>query len=51
MQTAISTSRETMSATAAEPDVQLAANGDRHAFERLYRDNVKHVYAVCVRKP
>jgi len=53
MQTAIATSPETMSPTmsptAAEPDVQLAASGDRHAFERLYRDNVNRVYAVCVR--
>jgi RNA polymerase sigma-70 factor (ECF subfamily) len=38
-----------MSPTAAEPDVQLAVNGDRHAFERLYRANVNRVYAVCVR--
>lgn len=49
MQTAIATSPETMSPTTAEPDVQLAANGDRHAFERLYRANVNRVYAVCVR--
>jgi len=49
MQTAIATSPETMSLPAAEPDVQLAASGDRHAFERLYRDNVNRVYAVCVR--
>jgi RNA polymerase sigma-70 factor, ECF subfamily len=54
MQTAIATSPETMSPTmsptaAAEPDVQLAASGDRRAFERLYRDNVNRVYAVCVR--
>jgi len=49
MQTAIATSPETVSLPAAEPDVQLAASGDRHAFERLYRDNVNRVYAVCVR--
>lgn len=49
MQTAIATSPETMSLPAAESDVQLAASGDRHAFERLYRDNVNRVYAVCVR--
>ncbi len=53
MQTAIATSPETMSPTmsptAAEPDVRLAASGDRHAFERLYRDNLNRVYAVCVR--
>lgn len=49
MQTAIATSPEIMTPTAAEPDVQLAASGDRHAFERLYRDNLNRVYAVCVR--
>ncbi len=49
MQTAIATSPETMSPTAAESDVELAASGDRHAFERLYRDNINRVYAVCVR--
>lgn len=49
MQTAIATSPETMSPTAAEPDVLLAVNGDRLAFERLYRDNINRVYAVCVR--
>ncbi|MEO8946109.1 MAG: RNA polymerase sigma factor [Gemmatimonadaceae bacterium] len=49
MQTAIATSPETMSPTVAEPDVKLAANGDRRAFERLYRANLNRVYAVCVR--
>ena len=49
MQTAIATLPETMSPTASEPDVQLAASGDRSAFERLYRDNANRVYAVCVR--
>ena len=49
MQTAIATSPETMSPTLAEPDVKLAASGDRRAFERLYRDNLNRVYAVCVR--
>lgn len=49
MQTAIATSPETMSRADAEPDVRLAAGGDRHAFERLYRANVNRVYAVCVR--
>jgi RNA polymerase sigma-70 factor (ECF subfamily) len=49
MQTAIATSPQTMTPTAAEPDVQLAASGDRCAFERLYRDQVNRVYAVCVR--
>lgn len=49
MQTATVTSPDTMSATTAEPDVHLASQGDRHAFERLYRANVNRVYAVCVR--
>ena len=49
MQTATATAPETMSPSTAEPDVQLAVNGDRHAFERLYRANVNRVYAVCVR--
>ncbi|MFI5239301.1 MAG: RNA polymerase sigma factor [Gemmatimonadales bacterium] len=53
MQTAIATATETMRPMIAEPDtrldIQLAANGDRHAFERLYRANVNHVYAVCVK--
>jgi RNA polymerase sigma-70 factor (ECF subfamily) len=31
------------------PDVALAATGDRHAFERLYRQNVDRVFSVCVR--
>jgi RNA polymerase sigma-70 factor (ECF subfamily) len=30
-------------------DVALAASGDRRAFERLYRENVNRVFAVCVR--
>lgn len=38
-----------MSPSTAEPDVKLAAGGDRHAFERLYRVHVNRVYAVCVR--
>jgi len=32
-----------------DPDVALAAAGDRGAFERLYRAHVNRVYAVCVR--
>lgn len=38
-----------MSLPVAEHDVQLAVDGDRSAFERLYRANVNRVYAVCVR--
>ena len=30
-------------------DVQRAAAGDHAAFERLYRDHVGRVYALCVR--
>ena len=30
-------------------DAKRAANGDHAAFERLYRDHVGRVYALCVR--
>lgn len=30
-------------------DVLLAAGGDRRAFERLYREHVERVYALCTR--
>jgi len=30
-------------------DVERAASGDHAAFERLYRDNVGRIYALCVR--
>jgi RNA polymerase sigma-70 factor (ECF subfamily) len=30
-------------------DVSLAVDGDRTAFERLYRTNVNRVFALCVR--
>ena len=46
------TSNTTSPANAAwngDPDVALAAAGDRGAFERLYRAHVNRVYAVCVR--
>jgi RNA polymerase sigma-70 factor (ECF subfamily) len=33
----------------APPDVALAAQGDRQAFERLYRANVDRVFSVCAR--
>jgi RNA polymerase sigma-70 factor, ECF subfamily len=33
----------------AEPDVALAAAGDRAAFERLYRKNVNRVFSICAR--
>ena len=32
-----------------DPDVALAAGGDRRAFERLYRANVDRVFSVCAR--
>ena len=34
---------------AADPDVALAAAGDRHAFERLYRQHVNRVFSLCAR--
>ncbi len=57
MQNAIAISSGTMADTDAEPvgeaggerDVALAVGGDRRAFERLYRDNVNRVYAICMR--
>src|SRR5579875_747760 len=33
----------------ADGDVALAVRGDRQAFERLYRENVNRVFAICVR--
>src|SRR5579871_6712121 len=30
-------------------DVALAAAGDRHAFERVYRAHVDRVFSICVR--
>lgn len=32
-----------------EPDVRLAAGGDRLAFERLYRRHAARVFALCAR--
>lgn len=32
-----------------DPDVALAASGNREAFERLYRRNVNRIYSLCVR--
>ena len=34
---------------APDPDVALAATGDRLAFERLYRQHVNRVFSLCVR--
>src|SRR6185312_16934337 len=33
----------------ADPDVRQAAQGDRVAFERVYRAHVSRVYAICIR--
>lgn len=33
----------------ADPDVALAATGDRRAFERLYRLHVTRVFSLCAR--
>lgn len=33
----------------AEPDVELAARGDRLAFERLYRQHSGRVFSLCAR--
>jgi RNA polymerase sigma-70 factor (ECF subfamily) len=33
----------------ADPDVALAVAGDRHAFERLYRQHVSRVFSLCAR--
>ena len=35
--------------TIADTDVTLAVRGDRQAFERLYRENVNRVFAICVK--
>ena len=32
-----------------DPDVALAASGDRRAFERLYRRHVTRVFSLCAR--
>ena len=32
-----------------DPDVALAASGDRRAFERLYRAHVSRVFTLCAR--
>jgi RNA polymerase sigma-70 factor (ECF subfamily) len=36
-------------ASSADPDVALAAAGDRRAFERLYRQHVSRVFSLCAR--
>lgn len=33
----------------ADPDVALAAGGDRRAFERIYRAHVSRVFTLCAR--
>ncbi len=39
----------TATSGSAEPDVALAAAGDRVAFERLYRANMNRVFSICAR--
>ena len=41
--------QEPLALDLAAPDVALAAQGDRQAFERIYRANVDRVFSVCVR--
>jgi RNA polymerase sigma-70 factor (ECF subfamily) len=41
--------REHDSATTIASLVRRAQNGDRAAFEQIYRDNVGRVYAICLR--
>ena len=38
-----------LNATAPHDDVQLAARGDRRAFERIYRAHVDRIYSLCMR--
>ena len=38
-----------VSSATLEPGVRQAQGGDVAAFERLYRDNVERVYALCLR--
>ena len=39
----------TLSAYTADPDVGLAAAGDRRAFERLYGQHVNRMFSLCAR--
>jgi RNA polymerase sigma-70 factor (ECF subfamily) len=41
--------RECDSATTITSLIDLAQNGDRAAFEHIYRENVGRVYAICLR--
>jgi RNA polymerase sigma-70 factor (ECF subfamily) len=41
--------RVTAPAYVADPDVALAATGDRVAFERLYRQHMTRVFSLCAR--
>ena len=40
---------QTPTSYVADPDVALAAAGDRLAFERLYRQHVSRVFSLCAR--
>ncbi len=46
---ALSEPVKTIAAYTADPDVGLAAGGDRRAFERLYRMHVTRVFSLCAR--
>jgi len=48
-QTVAELERESLNVESDAPDVALAAAGDRRAFERLYRQHVNRVLAVCAR--
>ena len=45
----LSLSLATRTADDPNDDAVLAANGDRRAFERLYRNHVDRIYSVCMR--
>ena len=46
---ALPESAMTVLAHAADPDVGLAASGDRRAFEQLYRLHANRVFSLCAR--
>src|SRR3954468_11845377 len=46
---ALSEPVKTVATYSADPDVSLAAGGDRRAFERLYHVHASRVFSLCVR--
>ena len=46
---ALSEPVQTLAAYTADPDVSLAAGGDRRAFERLYHLHMTRVFSLCAR--